>query len=164
MEISFVPFTKEHLPKYYEWAERPQVKDTWFIEGYEPVSAIEDKIGSESDSVPFVICLDGREIGFIQYWHWQQSDSDCIFARFGEGTVGIDLFIAESDCLDRGVGTEVVSLFVQKIISELNPKHLVIDPFTWNKRAIRCFEKAGFVFSHEANDGISDCYVMKYIK
>lgn len=72
------------------------------------------------------------------------------FTRENPGTFCIDLFIAESDFLNKGFGTEIIKQFTKKLIHELNAKKILIDPAAKNKRAIRCYEKAGF-FEHIAD-------------
>lgn len=58
---------------------------------------------------------------------------------------GIDLFIGETGKWNKGFG----SLIVQELLTYLfNTEHadvVFIDPQTWNTRAIRCYEKCGFL-------------------
>ena len=55
----------------------------------------------------------------------------------------MDLFIGEEDYLNKGYGTKIVKQFEKKIFDEFNAKTIYIDPSVTNKRAIRCYEKAG---------------------
>ena len=65
--ITFTPFTAEHLPHYFAWSEIDHVKNVWFLEGYEPREYILKKIEGNGYDYPFVILLDERPIGYIQY-------------------------------------------------------------------------------------------------
>ena len=58
-------------------------------------------------------------------------------------------------------GTLIVKSFIEKIFADYPAKFIYIDPAVTNKRAIRCYEKAGFQFVKIANDGVTDCYIMK---
>ena len=87
-----------------------------------------------------------------------------LFVDEEKGTFCIDLFIGEEKYLNKGYGSQIVRTFVEKIFSEFNAQKILVDPAYSNKRAIRCYEKAGFEFIKIANDGITDCYVMMLVK
>src|SRR4030095_16080409 len=63
----------------------------------------------------------------------------------GEGTAGLDLFIAEEEQTGRGLGTEMIRRFVDEIVFA-RPETIacVADPDVRNTASIRAFEKAGF--------------------
>ena len=60
------------------------------------------------------------------------------------GVRGIDQFLAHADGLNRGLGTAMVSAFVQRLLADPDVTHVQTDPDPRNGRAIRCYEKAGF--------------------
>nr|MCH9770202.1 acetyltransferase [Gammaproteobacteria bacterium] len=66
MNITFKPFTKEHLPLWNRWVEVPHVKNTWFMDGYEPTDKILEKIDGNGHTYPFVILVGDHPIGYIQ--------------------------------------------------------------------------------------------------
>ena len=45
---------------------------------------------------------------------------------------------------DRGLGTDAVRTLARYLVHELGHHRLVIDPAADNRRAVRCYEKAGF--------------------
>jgi aminoglycoside 6'-N-acetyltransferase len=57
----------------------------------------------------------------------------------------MDLFIGEIDKWNRGIGTIVVMSMITYLFKNEKADILFIDPQTWNKRAIRCYEKSGFI-------------------
>jgi len=57
----------------------------------------------------------------------------------------MDLFIGESQYWNQGIGTKLISVVVNYLFEELEAVKVVIDPQVWNTRAIRCYEKCGFV-------------------
>ena len=162
-KISFRKFTMEDVPLYYEWAEKPYIKNMWFQPGYEPKEAIIDKIKGSKLGVPFAILADNIPIGHIQYWSATIDPSD-IFPNEPKGTYGIDLFIGEESYLDKGYGTEIMQLFVDFLFDKIQAKKLIIDPDIDNKRAIHCYEKVGFKYARTVNDGVEDCYIMEQYK
>ncbi|MBS0358655.1 MAG: acetyltransferase [Proteobacteria bacterium] len=166
MNIKFQPFQKEHIPLWEEWIHIPHVKDVWFIEGYETSDYIYEKIKGNGYDYPFVVFMDNNPIGYIVCCDLYAYRTICpkpkgVFTHEDSGTFGMDLFIAKEDYLNKGYGTEIVKSFVDYVFKHFKAKTLLIDPAVTNKRAIRCYEKAGFTFVKEAFDGITQCYVMK---
>jgi aminoglycoside 6'-N-acetyltransferase len=162
MKIKFKKFKLEDVPLYYKWCDKPYIKKLWFKEGYEPKEAILDKIKGNGISYPFIIKLNNKSIGYIQFW-------DCIFPteifpNEKEGTYGVDLFIGEEECLNRGIGTATMKAFVKKVFCEVDANKIVIDPSETNKRAIKCYEKIGFIFTRKAFDGTEILHIMEIKK
>ena len=63
----------------------------------------------------------------------------------------------------KGYGTEALKQMVQ-LIHQKHPhvKELFIDPEPENKRAVRCYQKAGFQYSGEIIDDDGDkCLLLK---
>jgi RimJ/RimL family protein N-acetyltransferase len=167
--ITFKPMTEVDLPYWDKWVEMPQVKSTWFQEGYETTDYIYQKIKGNGYDFPFIVLVDDKPIGYIQCSDLYAYSQLCqapkgLFIHEGAGTFGMDLFIGEEDYLHKGYGTKIVEAFVKKIFEEFSAKLIYIDPDINNKTAIRCYEKAGFMFERIANDGVADCYVMNIQK
>jgi RimJ/RimL family protein N-acetyltransferase len=57
---------------------------------------------------------------------------------------GIDQFLADADQLGRGLGTAMVSAFVARLFEDPAVTRVQTDPAPDNRRAVRCYEKAGF--------------------
>ena len=56
----------------------------------------------------------------------------------------VDLFIGEPALWGRGLGTAALRLAVEHLFRAEGARRVVITPFTWNARAVRSYEKAGF--------------------
>jgi aminoglycoside 6'-N-acetyltransferase len=63
------------------------------------------------------------------------------------GTRGIDQFIGELEMLGCGHGSAFIRHFTDGLFSAGTPR-VVTDPSPTNARAIRAYEKAGFVRDH----------------
>ena len=50
----------------------------------------------------------------------------------------------------KGYGTEALRLFVSKVFAELPVDTLELNVFNFNKAAILCYQKAGFIKTGEA--------------
>jgi aminoglycoside 6'-N-acetyltransferase len=164
--IQFKPMTESDIPLWLEWSNKTYIKNIWFIEGYESRDYIYAKIKGNGFDYPFIIHINNKPIGYIVccdlYAYKTLSKSPKgLFVDEPPGVFSMDLFIGEEDYLNKSYGTQIVKLFAQKIFDEFQAKMIYIDPAVTNKRAIRCYEKAGFEFVKLANDGICDCYVMR---
>ncbi|MCH9770470.1 MAG: acetyltransferase [Gammaproteobacteria bacterium] len=167
--IRFIPFADSHVSLWKQWIEKPYVKDVWFIEGYATSDQILQAKQSNGYDYPFMIYLDDQAIGYLQCCDLYAYRSLCedpkgLFTNEKPGTFCMDLFIGEKDYLNKGYGTRIVKDFIDYVFENFDAKVLLIDPACSNKRAIRCYEKAGFKFVKIANDGITDCYVMRIDK
>ncbi len=76
---------------------------------------------------------DGEPIGFIQYYIQD------------EITIGLDMWIGILKGRNNGYGASALKQMVQ-LIHKKHPhvKELFIDPEVENKRAVRCYQNAGF--------------------
>lgn len=74
-------------------------------------------------------------IGFIGLWGFGKPS--------GEAWVGIGM--GEPEFWGRGYGTEAMQLILQYAFQELNLHRVTLGVFEYNQRAIRSYEKAGFV-------------------
>ncbi len=94
----------------------------------------DDWLASEPDTVKYTVLLDGRVIGFIQWWQ----ETDPMFRH-----AGLDLFL-DPAVHGRGLGTETVRLVCAHLIDDHGFHRLVIDPEADNEVAIACYRKVGF--------------------
>ena len=59
-------------------------------------------------------------------------------------TVGIDQFIGSTDHLHKGLGTEMMKVFSDWLLSDPRNKRVITDPKPDNTTAISCYKRAGF--------------------
>ena len=166
-EIWFKKLKKQDMPLFLEWAKKPHVKNTWFQEGYENIDKYYKKIEGNGYDYGFIIYLEEKPIGYIQTSDLYAYRTKCIkpkglFTNEYPGTFCLDLFIGEEGCLGKGYGTEIVKAFVNKLLKDFNARKILIDPACSNKRAIRCYEKAGFEVIRKEHDGINECCIMEF--
>ena len=165
--ISFKPFGQADVPLYMEWAELPHVKSTWFQEGYEPKEKIYEKIAGNGYDYPFVIMINDLAVGYIQcsdlcaYYRANPEAKSTYYSQEPKGTYCVDIFIGDPAYLHKGYGPKIVTQFSDWLLSRPEIKKIVIDPSTENGRAIRCYEKAGFVFVRTAQDHVEMHHIME---
>jgi aminoglycoside 6'-N-acetyltransferase len=100
-------------------------------------------------------------IGFVQYYKIAPNEySECELIDMHEFKMpyGMDIVIGETDYWNKGIGTEILQILIKHLFEHLNVDIIFIDPQTWNKRAIRCYEKCGFkaidtIKERELHDG-----------
>ena len=141
------------------WFAEPELQE--FVccdeenEGIVPLERIEEKYGgrvkAQKDVFPFFILADGQPIGFIQYYF------------HAENTIGLDMWIGVKAERNKGYGTDAL----RQMVDWIHARHprvttIFIDPEIANKRAVRCYEKAGFIHAGIYTDEEGDlCYMMK---
>lgn len=132
---NFRLLNESDFPLMLEWLSKPHIREWWW-DGDDTLEKVALHYGDKSDDTQRFILSDGaKPIGYFQYYFDGSADSS---------SIGIDQFIGEEDYLDRGIGTEAVKAFVEMIKRERNPIYIILDPQPENRRAIRCYEKAGF--------------------
>ncbi len=167
-KVSIQPFTEAFIPLYHQWAEKEHVKNTWFLNGYEPVEYIQSKVEGNGYDYPFIIFDGDHPIGYIVYsdlhaYRTIHPQPTGPLKDESKGSVSIDLFIGDEDYLDKGYGTEALKQFSAMLLQKPEIKRLVIDPSCDNKRAIRCYEKVGFRFVKKAHDGVCLVQIMEMV-
>lgn len=61
------------------------------------------------------------------------------------GDTFLGIGIGERECWSKGYGTEATELVLRYAFTELNLYRVSLNVFEYNSRAIRCYEKVGFV-------------------
>jgi aminoglycoside 6'-N-acetyltransferase len=147
LALGFRAMEMGDLPLMHEWLQRPHVRRWWRKgETYEQVVDIYSPAieGWDPTDLYFVL-LDGREIGFIQTYLVMDYPEYASLIGVGEGTAGVDLFIADPALTGRGIGSEILRRFVSRIIfASETTRRCVAGPEAANVASTRAFEKAGF--------------------
>ncbi len=91
--------------------------------------------------------LDKNLIGYI-------SLRDIKFLK-RESELGI---VFDPKCIDKGYGTEALWNFLDIYFNKIKMKRLILRVAKFNKRAIRCYEKCGFIKTYEALEEFEEQY------
>src|SRR4051812_22419702 len=107
MPFKFRPLTPTDFPLLLDWLSRPHVRE-WWDDGDDTLEKVAQHYGVEEEGLGRFILLaveEGHEkpIGYFQHY------------LAPGGSIGVDQFIGEDDYLNRGVGKEAISLFVEMI-------------------------------------------------
>lgn len=124
--------------KILKWCNDPEIKHltgTLF-----PVSDIEhekwfqDKI---SDPINKMFGIEDMNKNFIGIIGIKNVD---LINRSGE----LYIYIGEKEFWGKGYGSDAVKTFVSFCLNEMNMHRIYLSVFSYNKRAIRSYEKSGF--------------------
>jgi RimJ/RimL family protein N-acetyltransferase len=135
----------------HEWLQRRHVAEWW----REPTSLDElerDYLPgtmSGSSTRAYIAEREGKPIGFIQSYAAMGSGAGWWEQETDPGTRGIDQFLADAEQLGRGLGSSMVSIFVERLFQDPAVTKVQTDPSPENERAIRCYRRAGFVVHGE---------------
>jgi len=146
-QFAFKPVTESDLQLLFEWLNRPHVAEWW--NGRTSLTEIRDKylprLSLDSSVNPYITRLNGVPVGFIQsYVVMAQQPSGWWPDETDPGAVGIDQFLADAENLGKGIGTAMVTQFVEFLFRGSAVTKIQTDPAPTNLGAIRCYEKAGF--------------------
>lgn len=150
MPLTLRLMTEADLPLLHQWLHRPHVVAWWGGEDERPTLAETHawylpRILAEDQVTPYLACLDGEPIGYAQSYVAMGSGDGWWPDETDPGVRGIDQFLADEARLGQGLGTRMVQALVQRLFSDPAVTRLQTDPAPGNARAIRCYEKAGFV-------------------
>lgn len=148
-DIGFEPVTAGDLPMLADWMTRPHWRE-WWGEPETELGYIRDMLEGRDTTRPFIFHLDGTPLGYIQYWSVGDAISDGYASEspwlldLPPDAIGVDLSIGEPGRLAKGIGTAVLTSFLSRLAGE-GHRTIIIDPDEANGRAVRAYEKAGFI-------------------
>lgn len=142
--------TEHDLSMLHDWLNRPHIDEWWGADDARPTfEQVCEKYMPrimESEAVtPYIVELDGEPIGYAQSYVAMGRDDGWWENETDPGVRGIDQFLANAEQLGRGLGTQLVRALVTLLFSDPTVTKIQTDPSPKNLRAIRCYEKAGFV-------------------
>ena|SRR5689334_21391208 len=137
---AFRDMTAEDLPMVRRWLAAPHVRERWG----DPVEQFALVSGDlrEPAMDQYIVSSDGRAFAYLQCYDLTAWNSG--FGEQPKGTRGIDQFIGEADMVERGHGSAMIRAFVDERLKRGAPR-IVTDPDPRNLRALRAYEKAGFM-------------------
>ena len=116
-EFRFEPLARADLPLLHEWRSRPHVTEWWpNYASLEELSArYLPRISTEDATTPYLVFRADDAMAYVQSYvaadvggGWWPDESD-------PGTLGTDQFLAHEADLGRGIGTRLLSEFVDML-------------------------------------------------
>jgi aminoglycoside 6'-N-acetyltransferase len=137
---TFRPMISADLPLTRRWLAEPHVRE-WWGDPDEQFSLVSGDL-DEPAMDQFIVLAGNRPFGYLQCYKLTAWNTG--LGPQPEGTRGIDQFIGEGDMIGRGHGSAFIRAFVDEQFRNGLPR-MVTDPDPLNARALRAYEKAGFV-------------------
>ena len=153
---SFRRMTPDDLPLTAAWLVTPEVA-RWWADADGPGTIDEEDL-DEPDSRQWIVSLHGRPFAYIQDYDphaWPGHH----FAHLPPGSRGIDQFIGVPELLGGGHGSALIAAHVARLFAEGAPA-VGTDPDPANARAIRAYEKAGFIRGEARDTDWGFCLLM----
>jgi len=139
-KVSLRAIEEEDLEDCWRWINEPEVVRNLMLRY--PVSRLAERDFIEratkpgpNDKVFAIDTLEGLYIGNCGLHGISWEDRRAIFG----------IFIGECAQWDKGYGTDATRTLVRYGFEEMNLKRIGLQVFADNERAIRCYEKVGFV-------------------
>ena len=144
--------------QYYEGRDRPH-----------DFEMVRERFYLEDDETRCIVEYEGRAIGYIQFYQLADDSRQEYGYTDADGIIfGMDQFIGEPDYWNRGIGKQLVSSMRDYLVYQHQADKVVMDPQTWNARALACYEQCGFVKKkllkeHELHEGqFRDCWLIEF--
>jgi aminoglycoside 6'-N-acetyltransferase-1b/aminoglycoside 6'-N-acetyltransferase-2 len=144
------PLEESDLPMLHAWLNRPHIVEWWGGEAERPsLEEVLDDYRPEALArhgvTAYLVLLGDEPVAYAQSYvamgsgdGWWQDETD-------PGVRGIDQSIADPARLGQGLGTRLVRALAARLFADPAVTAIQTDPAPHNARAIRCYEKAGFV-------------------
>lgn len=149
--FTFRRLSRDDFGLLAEWLAAPHVVQWWAHE-YTP-EAVERDFGPSVDGhepgEDHLALLDGSPIGLVQYSHFvdypEYLEEMADVYPVGDGAVTMDYLVGAPERVGRGVGTEMIRAFVERVwATDPLATHIVVPVNTANERSWRALLRAGF--------------------
>ena len=142
--------TEHDLPMLHDWLNRPHVVEWWGGEEERPtldevLEKYRPRVMAEESVTPYIAMLGEEPIGYAQSYVALGSEDGWWEDETDPGVRGIDQSLANPGQLNKGLGEKLVRTLVEHLFTDPAVTKIQTDPAPNNHRAIRCYEKAGFV-------------------
>jgi aminoglycoside 6'-N-acetyltransferase-1b/aminoglycoside 6'-N-acetyltransferase-2 len=149
-DVTLRLMTEADLGMLHEWLNRPHIVEWWGGEEARP--SLEEvrqhylpRVLAQEGVTAYIAMLGTEPIGYAQSYVAMGSGDGWWEGETDPGVRGIDQSLANAADLGRGLGTALVRALVSHLFSDPTVTRIQTDPSPDNHRAIRCYEKAGFV-------------------
>ena len=140
MAYAFRSMSVDDLPLIRGWLALPHVRE-WWGDPDEQFGLVSGDM-SEPAMDQYVVWHDNVPFGYLQCY--RLTDWNICFGSQPTATRGIDQMIGAPEMVGRGHGSAFIRVFIDNLLASGTPR-VVVDPDPSNARAIRAYEKAGFI-------------------
>jgi len=137
-KVTLRALERSDLPAVVRWMNDPQVTEYLLaapLTGVEEMELWYEDLRGTADRVLAILDEDGDLVGYCGITRLEWEDRRC----------NLWIIIGEKDAWDRGYGTDTVRTLLGHLFSELGLHRVYLTVDDENVRAIRCYERCGFV-------------------
>jgi|SRR5208282_1136248 len=147
--IRFRPLELGDLPLMHRWVNTLHVREWWdALPTLDAVAAkYTPRILGREPTCSFIVEAEGKPVGYIQSYRIVDYPDYAQHIGAGDNAGGVDLFVGEPEHIGHGTGSAVLSEFLRSVVfADESVTECIIGPEIGNRRAIRSYEKAGFIY------------------
>jgi diamine N-acetyltransferase len=153
-QIRFRAIEKDDLPYYVRWLNDPEVRQGLSI--IRPFSLAEEEIWYAGVLQKPIherpLAIEIQPDPAADEWVFV-GNCGLININWEDRSAEIGIHIGEKRYWNQGFGTRAMKLMAKHVFDDLNLHRLWLRVFQTNQRAIRAYEKAGFVLEGKFRDG-----------
>ena len=150
--------TPADLALVWRWLKTPAVREWWIDADGQPSDPMAEEDLHDPDVAMWIVSHQDEPFAFIQDYD-PHAWAGHHLGHLPAGSRGIDQFIGEPHMIGIGHGSALVNSHVNSMMARGAPA-VGTDPHPANARAIRAYEKAGFVRNAETLSEWGPCLVM----
>ncbi len=158
MPITLRTATIADLPLLRHWDEQPHVIESDPNDDWEWETEL---LRNPDWREQLIAELEGRPIGFIQIIDPKLEESHYWGEDVPENLRAIDIWIGEEADTNKGYGTRMMRLALERCFANPNVTAVLIDPLASNTAAHRFYERLGFQFAERRTFGEDDTFVYR---
>ena len=99
----------------------------------------------------YIIEYKNIPVGIIQYKLVQDREKE-LYKLVGDNIYELDIFIGELKFHNKGIGSTAINILSKILYEEKNAKILIMCPLKSNAKAIKCYQKCGFIIKKYFKD------------
>lgn len=139
-------FRQNDIDILTKWLNNNYVRD-FFGEPNDWICEITENLNNSDWIHYYIVEQQDIPFGFFQYYETDKAPKG-VWSNEPAGTVEIDFLIGEKSFLKKGLGSQLILLIINEIMSKDKYNFIVADPNTKNGASIRVLKKNGFYKIH----------------
>jgi GrpB-like predicted nucleotidyltransferase (UPF0157 family)/RimJ/RimL family protein N-acetyltransferase len=138
-------FNDGDLETMEKWLCQPCILK-WYVEPSAWLYEIIHRHDKYSFIHHFIVQVDGKDVGFCQYYPHSLGGETWHGSTSIEGTYSIDYLIGEEEYLGKGFGKRLIQTLIRKVFNETDAERIIVQPDKDNLFSRNTLLSAGFSY------------------
>ncbi|NUQ24144.1 MAG: acetyltransferase [Saprospiraceae bacterium] len=156
--ITLRPPTIDDLPLLQHWDEQPHVIESDPNDDWEWETEL---LRNPDWREQLIAEHDRRPVGFVQIIDPKREETHYWGEDVADNLRAIDIWIGEESDTNKGYGTQMMRLALERCFADPAVTAVLIDPLASNTAAHRFYERLGFQFVERRTFGEDDTFVYR---